>query len=131
MAIGCYQLDLTTGATGAGTASTRLFSGEIVSVRVAGAGTAIMGPGGTATFKITDAVTGGTVLNLSNVTAPFQYQPRNVLHSITGGTTFNVAGSATSAQYDPSGVAFAGSVTAVVTQGGSAGTATVFITYRR
>lgn len=130
MAVGTYQLDLATGTTGAGTSSSRLFSGEIVSVRVGNAGTGVLGPGGTATFKLTDAVTGGTILNLTNVSAPFQYQPRNPLHTITGGTTFQTAGSALTL-LDPSGIAFAGSVTATITQGGTSAFGTAYITYRR
>ncbi len=130
MAIGVYQLALTTNSAAAGTASTRLFSGEIVSVRLGNAGTALVGPGATATFKLTDAVTGGTILNLTGVTAPFQYQPRNLIHTTSGGTTFQAAGTVGGA-WDPSGVAFAGSVTAVVTQGGTSTAGTVYITYRR
>ena len=85
--IRCETITITSGATGAGTAvSERPFSGEIVSVRMAQAGTALTS-GGTADFTITRLNDGGTVLAVTNQLAPWQFQPREAAHSITGGTS--------------------------------------------
>src|SRR3990167_9241158 len=61
--------------------------GEIIEVRSDVGGTTVFASAGTTDLTITRVADGGTVLSASNVTPPFQYQPRRAVHSDTAGTT--------------------------------------------
>jgi hypothetical protein len=95
------------------------------------AGTALFGPGGTATLTVTRGGDGGTILAATAVSAPFRYVPRRDVVTEAGGTTFLVAGSATSKVLDLSGIPSADYLTAVVTQGGTSTSGTVWMYYDR
>jgi len=123
--IRCETITIATGALGAGTAiSTAPLSGEILSIRLPG--TALNGAGSTADFTFTRQNDGGTVLAVSNVNAPWQYQPREVVHTVAGGTT--VYGlSATNVMTH--GVPIDDYLVCVVAQGGSATSTDCFVYY--
>lgn len=121
--IRCETITLTTGATGAGTAdSTAPWSGEILSIAMRG--TALNSAGGTADYTFTRVTDGGTVLALTNATAPWQYQPRDFVHTTTGGTTvYGVSAS----NVITHGIPIDGYLRCVVAQAGSATSANVFV----
>lgn len=75
----------------AGTVDVGPFSGYVSEIRLPNAGTALTGSG-TADFTFTRKDDGGTVLALTDKTAPFSYQPRPVVHTVTGGTTAYTVG---------------------------------------
>jgi len=130
MPIGFFNLTGTTNAWGGGTfTSSRAITGEIVHVRLPLAGTAWTLAGSTADFTITEGLTGGTIIALTNVNAPFEYLPRKPISTDLGGTLAVSLGG--SAVYDQNGIAVAGTVTMIVAQCQQtiAGTAVVY--YRR
>ncbi|MCR4340777.1 MAG: hypothetical protein NUW01_12925 [Gemmatimonadaceae bacterium] len=110
------QIVVTTGATGAGTASSgEPWSGFVVEVRNGGT---ILDSGGSADYTITRKDDGGTILALTNVAAsPWQYQPRPATHTVTGGTTNYAA--AVGPVLSPQGVPVDGYVQVVIAQGGT------------
>ena len=133
MAIGVVTFAVTCDSVGAGTvSSSRALRDEILSVRMPNAGTALTngaGAGGTTDITITKAYDGGTVATLSNVTAPFQYQPRDPVHTSTGGTTSYALG------FGPvpvtEGVPVWGTVTVTVASGAPSSSGTLYMLVRR
>ena len=118
-----YELAVTTNAWGGGTAtSVNLPRCEVVSVRMANAGTTITASG-TADFTITRVVDGGTILALTDANAPWQYQPSQPAHSVTGGTTAYSLG--VGPVYDD-GIPLDGQLKVVVAQGGTAGSGSIY-----
>ena len=133
MAIGVVTFAVTCDAAGAGTVSSaRALREEVLSIRMPNAGTALTngaGAGGTTDITITRAYDGGTIAALSNVTAPFQYQPRDPIHSLTGGTTSYALG------FGPipvtEGVPVWGTATVTVASGAPSSSGTVYMLVRR
>lgn len=107
----------TTDATGAVTVLSRPVSGMVVEVRVPNAGTAWM-PGGTADLTVTRLDDGGTVLAVSNATAPFVYAPVPAYHTTAGA----LAGTATRP-----GIPVDGHVQIVIAQGAASTAGTVYL----
>jgi hypothetical protein len=96
------------------------------------AGTALTngaGAGGSTDITIVRAYDGGTVASLSNVTAPFQYQPRDPVHSLTAGTSAYSLG--VGPVYVTEGVPVWGTVTVTVASGAPSSTGTVYMLVRR
>ncbi len=123
-----YAVEVTSGADGAGTATTPYpISGEVVEIRVPNDGTALMS-GGTADLTVTRDTDGGTVFAGVNLTPPFQYAPRPAVHTTTGGTTNYAAG--VGPVLDPAGVPVDDYLTVVVAQGLATKSATVYIHVR-
>lgn len=91
MPVQVYSIAVTTDAAGAGTASTRAIRGEIVKIRAPLAATAISAAGGTTDWKFVDAFNGSTILNLTDVNAPWERQPVVETHTVTGGTAGTAA----------------------------------------
>lgn len=116
----CYQIDVTSGANGAGTATTRPISGQVVEVRIPNAGTALFS-GGTADLTITRQNDGGTVVGAANITIPFTISPRQIMQPVAGGGT---------ALLDPNGVPVDSGLNVVVADGLASKTTTVYIYYR-
>ena len=125
MTISRHAVTITTGTNAKGTAQTvRPICGHIEEVRIATAGTALLSSaGGTATLTITRGGTanvsdGGTILAVTTVTAPNQWQPRNFVHTVAGvnGTVLSTFGPPVD-DY----------LTFVVTQGGTSTTGTVYV----
>jgi len=117
--VSTVEIALTTGPTGAGTASTpRPLSGRIVEIRFPLAATALTA-GGTGDFTFTNQRTGATVLAVTNITAPQEYHPSQPYHSTAGA----VAGTATRA-----GVAIDDYLVCVAAQAAVSKAGTVFVT---
>ena len=118
-----FRID--TGTTAAGTAvSPKPVEGRILEwVCPTSLGTALFGPGGTATFTATRGTDGGTVAAFTALSAPFSRPARQLVTSTTG---------ATAVGYDlTTGVPAADNITVVVTQGGTSTSGTVFMYYDR
>lgn len=132
MAIGVFELVVTCDAAGAGTVSTsRPLREEVLSVRMPNAGTALTngaGVGGSTDITITRAYDSGTVIALTNVTAPFQYQPREQVHTQTGGTTAYALGIGPVMN---AGVPVWGTVTMTVASGAPSSSGTLYMFVRR
>lgn len=80
----CAKIDLTTNASGAGTAlSSYPISGEILHIRYP---TGLLSTG-SVDYTFTRATDGGTILALTNQASPWEFSPRLPIHSLTGGTT--------------------------------------------
>ena len=85
---------------------------------------------GTTDLTITRVEDGGTVLAVSNVTPPFQYQPRRAVHSDTGGTTAYALGIGPVVDAG-AGIPIDGYLSVVWAQGTTtAGTATLWVYVR-
>ena len=128
MNVRAIPITLTQTAAGAGTViSPYPVAGEVVEVRLPIGGTVISD--GTADFTITKLYDGGTVLNVSNQTAPWEYFPRRAVHSTAGGTT---AYGTAHAVYDTGGgVPVDGYLQVVWAQGAAAAaTATLWVHVR-
>jgi hypothetical protein len=134
MSVKRFDFAVTTNAAGGGTViSTWPITGTVLEVRMPLGGTALTAAGGTADFTITRTGAGGvggdggTVLALTNVNAPWQYQPRNPLHSNAGGTTAYTLG--TGPVYDTEGIPVDSYLTFVAAQcqPSVAGTVHVFV----
>jgi hypothetical protein len=107
---------LQTNALGSATAKTPdPINGWVHSVRVEGAAL-----GGTADFLITRDY-GGTILSLTDQQAPFQFQPRETLHTSVGGSALAASSE---------GIPVEGYVTVQVTQAVANSLGTAFIYYR-
>jgi hypothetical protein len=126
-------IPISTNTAAAGTAQSAIpVEGRVLEWVCSGStGTALFGPGATATFTVTRNGDGGTILAATAVSAPFRYAPRRLLVTETGGTTFLVAGSATSGVLDTDGIPSADYLTAVITQGGTSASGTVYMYYDR
>src|SRR4051794_19128543 len=126
MSIERVPFAITTDATAAGsTRSPYPIEGRILEVVSAGSGAAasVFNAGGTATLTATRRGDGGTAFAFTALTAPFQRAIRPLVTSTTGGTAVG---------YDlTGGVPCADYVTAVVTQGGTSVSGTVFVYYDR
>ncbi len=84
MTIKGYAIQVTTGTTAKGTATYfEPICGQVEEVRIAGASTALT-TGGSATLTVTRANDGGTILAVTSVAAPAQWQPRNFVHTVVG-----------------------------------------------
>lgn len=106
--------------------STRPISGEIVEVRYNG--TDLNAASATADWTITRKDGGGTVLALTDVAGPWQYAPRQSLHTTTGGTLTHEATSAgAGAQVGP--IPVDGHLQVVLAQAGTA-TDSIHVFYR-
>lgn len=129
MSISRVLIPITTGTGGAGTASSpNSINGEILSVRMPQAGTALTGTGGTAQFTITRAYDGGTILQGTVGSAPWQYQPRHPIHTVQGGTTaYNTGVGPVLAETIP----VLGTITVVAATCAVSQSGTVEILYRR
>lgn len=115
-------LVISTDAAGAGTVlSSRAIQGYVLQFRAPNAASQLTS-GGSADFTITNVQTGGTILNVSNQSAPFQFQPRQELHTTAGGT-------ATQPAYLDRGIPVDGVARVVVAQGALSTSGTVFLTY--
>lgn len=108
---------VTLNAWGGGTVDTVPLSGRVVEVRVPDSGTAWL-VGGATDLTFTRVADGGTVLVLSNATAPFTYMPAPAYHTVAG----VVAGTASVA-----GVPIDDHLRLVVAQGTANGSASVFV----
>lgn len=86
------EVVFTTDTSGNAAGTTLPLRGELCQVRVPNAGTAWMGTGATADITITRLVDGGTLLALTNGSAPWEYNPRTPAHSLTAGTTAYAVG---------------------------------------
>lgn len=124
--IRCDKITITTGATGAGTVlSTAPISGEVLSIRMIGAG--LNSAGSTADYTFTRQADLGTVLTVSNVDTPWQYQPRESVHTTSGGTTqYGLS----SSNVLTNGVPIDDYLQMVVAQAGSAVSGTAYVHYR-
>lgn len=128
MPVGLATFVVTTDAAGAGTvSSSNVLRGEILSVRMPLAGTALTLQGGTTDFLFTRAYDGATILSAANQSAPWQYQPREAVHTIAAGTTAYSTGNSV---YSDS-VPMYGTVTLTVAQGQPSMSGTVYVHYRR
>jgi hypothetical protein len=127
------EFKISTDATAAGSVvSVKPVEGMVLEWVCSGStGTALFGPGGTATLTAIRRGDGGTILAATAVTAPFRYAPRRDVVTEAGGTMFIVAGSATSKVLDLSGVPSADCVTLSVAQGGTSVSGTVYMFYDR
>lgn len=112
--IRCERIAITTDATGAGTATSGPFSGEVVSIRLPSADLA---GGGSAIWTLTRQNDGGTILRVTSADGPWQYQPRDAAHTVTGGTTAYSAGNGPVMTH---GVPVDSHVVCTVSQAGSA-----------
>ena len=118
--VSSFPIVLTPDAAGAGTAlSARPISGYILEIRAPNAASQLTA-GGSADFTITRNADGGTVLSVSNQSAPFSFQPRQVLHTAVGGT-------ATGPAYLDRGVPIDDHLRIVVAQGALSTSGTVFV----
>ncbi len=118
MSISRVDIPVTTVATAAGTATSFYpLNGQVEEVRISAASTALT-TGGTATLTITRANDGGTILAVTSVSAPAQWQPRNFIHTVVG-----VSGTVLAQDGPP----VDDYVQVVVTQGGTSVTGTVNI----
>ena len=116
---------ITTGSNASGTATSPYpVQGRILEwVCPTASGTALFGPGATATFTVTRDGDGGTVLAQTAISAPFSRPARQLVTSTTGATAIG---------YDlTTGVPSADYLTAVVTQGGTSTSGTVYMLYER
>lgn len=91
------------------------------------AGTAVTLQGGTTDFTFTRAYDGATILVASNQSAPWQYQPRDAVHSTSAGTTAYSTGNSVYTESIP----IYGTVTMTVAQGQPSQSGTVYVHYRR
>ena len=120
---------LTTNAWGGATATAaRPHAGEVLLVTMPLAGTALTAQGGTADFVITRVTDGGTIAALTNVSAPFYYQPRDPVHDTTGGTTAYTVGVGPQMT---EGIPVFGSISVSVAQAQPTKSGTIFLRYRR
>ena len=127
MPVGLVTLAVTTNGWGGGTVtSSRAISGDILAVRMDNGGTAVT-TGGTADFTFTKSPDGGTVLALTNASAPFEYRVGQQLFNQTGGSVIYAAGTAVYTD----GVPVFGTVTMTVAQGAGSASGTVYMYYRR
>jgi len=86
VSVSVHRLVISTNAWGGGTALSVLpLSGYILEIRAPNAASQLTA-GGTGDFAFTRLSDGGTVLDVTNQAAPFQYQPRPVLNTTAGGT---------------------------------------------
>ena len=124
--IRCDRITITTGATGAGTVlSTAPISGEVLSVRLIGTG--LNSSGATADYTFTRKNDGGTILAVTNVDAPWEYHPRDAVHTTTGGTTqYGLS----SSNVMTGGIPIDDYMQWVVASAGSAASGTAYIHYR-
>lgn len=117
-----YNLSITTGAAGGGTATTtQPLCGYIDEIRTAG--TAL---GGTATFVFTRVEDGGTVLNYTHAATgvPWSRAPRHPVHStFSGGALVAATGGSALADRMP----IDGYLQAVISGGSTAVTESVYI----
>ena len=79
----------------------------------------MLGTGGTADLTITHNMHGGTVIAVSNITAPFQRNTGEDVHNSAGGTNVVVE----------RGVPVSDYLTVTVAEGAASGAGTVFVTY--
>ncbi len=123
---------ISTNSAAAGTARSRVpIEGKILEWVCSGStGTALFGPGATATFTVTRDNDGGTVLALTAVSAPFTRSPRRQISTEAGVLNYYATGSATWENVaDPTGIPSADYLTAVITQGGTSVSGTVHMLY--
>ena len=120
---------LTTNAWGGATATAaRPHAGEVLLVTMPLAGTALTAQGGTADFVITRVTDGGTIAALTNVSAPFYYQPRDPVHDTAGGTTAYTVGVGPQMT---EGIPVFGSISVFVSTAQPSQSGTIFLRYRR
>ncbi len=117
------QITVTTNAGGSASgASSRPLHGYVNMIRLPNAGTAL---GGTADWTFTRRDDGGTILALTDGVAPWQYQPRDPVHTLTGGTTaYSVGGQS---GYNEDGPPIDGYLEWTVAQATASATATVYV----
>ncbi len=128
MPVGLATFAVTTDASGAGTVSSSIaLRGELLSIRFPLAGTAVTAAGGTTDFTFTRAYDGATIAALSNQNAPFQYQPRDAVHTTSGGTTAYSTGNSVYTDSIP----MYGTITLTVAQGQPSKSGTLYMHYRR
>lgn len=118
------ELTFTTSATGAATVTSPYVRGRVVSVRVPTAGTAWAPAGGTADLTLTRVADGGTVLSLSNISPPIEYNPALPAHSVSGGTSAYATG--VGPVYG-GGVPVAGALSLSIAQGSASQPGTVYV----
>ena len=119
-----YQYPVTTDSAGGFTGTTIPFpSSRVQSIRVNNAGSTLTA-GGTGDFTFTRTADGGTVLAVSNQAAPWQFQPREALHSTSGGTTAYALG--IGPVVDTLGVPVDGSITVDIAQAAVSASGTIF-----
>lgn len=117
------QIDITTNSGGSASGTSKApLCGRVVQIRMPNAGTAL---GGTADYTFTRTVDGGTILVLTDGSAPWQHQPRNAIVTTTGGTTS--AGLGVGPFYDDSGIPIDGYLAWTVVQATASATATVYV----
>jgi hypothetical protein len=128
MRLARLDIPISAGTTGDGTATTfRPLCGHVVEFRVGTLGTALNNSGST-DWTVTRVEDGGTILSAANQTAPFQYQPRNAVHTSSAGTT--AYGLGQSPVFVDPGIPVDGYVQVVVAQAGTvakAGTVHLYV----
>lgn len=118
-----------TNAWGGATAlAARPHAGEILLVSMPLAGTALTAQGGTTDFVATRVTDGGTVVALTNVSAPFSYEPRDPVHTVSAGTTAYTLGIGPQMT---EGVPVFGSISVSVASGQPNQSGTLYLRYRR
>lgn len=116
-----FPLVITTDTAGAGTVtSPGPLSGYVLGIRAPNAASQLT-TGGSADFTFTIPTTGATVFVASNQSAPFEYQPRPVLHTTSGGT-------ATQPAYLDRGYPIDDYLKCVVAQGALSTSGTLYVT---
>jgi hypothetical protein len=90
MAVSKHTLTVSTDATGAGTVTHGVITGEVLEVRQSGTALA-----GTATYTLTrlegGGDNGGTILAYTATANPWQVAPRQPTHSVAGGAALYAA----------------------------------------
>ena len=120
---------LTTNAWGGATVNAaRPHAGHAILVSMPLAGTALTAQGGTTDFVVYRARDGGTIAALTNVSAPFFYQPRDSVHTTAGGTTAYTLGIGPQVT---EGIPVFGSITVTVAQAQVSQSGTLYVRYRR
>lgn len=117
-------IPVTVDAAGAGTATAGPVCGRVVEVRMPNAGTALT-DGGTADFTLVRATDGGTILTVSNASAPFEYHPAQAVHSTSAGTSAYNTG--VGPVYVTAGVPVDDYITLTVAQAAASASGTVYV----
>ncbi len=115
-----YEMAITTDAAGSANFKTpQPLSGEILSIRLDGTA---LNQGGTADMLLRRAGDNGTILSLTDFTSPWQFQPRDTLHTLSGGSALPASSA---------GVPIDGYLECIVGSARGSAQATVHIYYRR
>lgn len=92
------------------------------------AGTALTASGGTTDFVITRVTDGGTIIAITDISAPFTRQPRDAVHTTSAGTTAYTLGVGPQLT---EGVPVFGSISVAVAQAQPSQSSTIYLRYQR